>query len=219
MQAADSGEFNTFLPHMPDVGQCARSLVELNTTWRMIEASARLHCSDEAALILPTMGAARSGFNALEQTLVKSLVAEKLATAMAELSTKARYVIDIIVRNLYERTADVGFLATDAILCAFVADIAGEPGALRQRLQDYRSKYTVYDGIVLLDLEGRVLLRLDHEAQGARDQAASRDPMLAEALHADSYVLVQRVIHSGTQVVPVVNVDRLRRMLDTGQPA
>ena len=28
----------------------------------------------------------------------------------------ARYAIDILVRNLFERTADVGFLATDADL-------------------------------------------------------------------------------------------------------
>jgi chemotaxis signal transduction protein len=192
MHVADTSEYNAFLPYMPDVGQCARSLVELNTTWRMIEASARLQCSAEAAPILPTMAAARSGFNALEQDLVASLVAEKLATAMAELSTKAQYVIDIIVRNLFERTADVGFLATDATLCAFVAGIAGDPGALRQRLHDYRSKYTVYDDIVLLDLEGRVLLRLDADAAERHGPAVIDEALLAEALQADSYVEIFR---------------------------
>ena len=183
-------EFNTFLPYMPDVAQCARSLDELNTTWRMIEASGKLHCSTEAALILPTMGAARSGFNALEQDLVRSLVAEKVATAVAEIETKARYVIDIIVRNLYERTADVGFLATDATLCAFVAGLGDEPAVIRQRLHDYRSKYTVYDDILLLDAEGRVLLRLD-QADGT-GVAAISDPMLAEALQSDGYVEIFR---------------------------
>ncbi|MET0962874.1 MAG: hypothetical protein ABWY05_08655 [Noviherbaspirillum sp.] len=184
-------EFNTFLPYMPDIGQCARSLDELNTTWRMIEASAKLHCSTDAALILPTVGAARSGFNALEQDLVKSLVAEKVATAVAEIATKAQYVIDIIVRNLYECTADVGFLATDAALCAFVAGLDGEPAAIRQRLHDYRSKYTVYNDILLLDLEGRVLLRLD-QAGAASYHAVCSDPMLAEALQSDSYVEIFR---------------------------
>ncbi|MDB5758394.1 MAG: chemotaxis protein CheW [Burkholderia sp.] len=197
MHAAELAEFNAFLPYMPDVGQCARSLVELNTTWRMIEASTRLQCSAETALILPTMEAARSGFIALEQELVSSLVAEKLATAMAVLSTKAQYVIDIIVRNLYERTADVGFLATDSALCGFVAGVGGEPGAIRQRLQDYRSKYTVYDDIVLLDADGRVLLRLDTEAAHAPAPAAIGDPLLAEALASDHYVEIFR--HSELQ--------------------
>ena len=83
MHAADMVGFNKFLPYMPDVDQCARSLVELNTTWRMLESFARLQGNAGTAMILPTLAAARSGFNALEQDLVKSLVAEKLATAMA----------------------------------------------------------------------------------------------------------------------------------------
>ena len=83
MHAADMVGFNKFLPYMPDVDQCARSLVELNTTWRMLESLARLQGNAGTAMILPTLAAARSGFNALEQDLVKSLVAEKLATAMA----------------------------------------------------------------------------------------------------------------------------------------
>jgi chemotaxis signal transduction protein len=188
MHAADMAGFNKFLPYMPDVGQCARSLVELNTTWRMLEALARLQGNAGTSMILPTMAAARSGFNALEQDLVKSLVAEKLATAMAVLSTKAGYVIDIIVRNLYERTADVGFLATDVSLCAFVAGIDGDPEAIRQRLRDYRSKYTVYDDIVLLAADGRVMLRLDDGAASRHDQAAVDVPLLEEALQTDGYV-------------------------------
>ena len=183
MNHADQPAFNAFLPFMPDVGQCARSLDELNTTWRLIEASAKMHCGSDAALILPTMAAARSGFNALEQNLVRSLVTEKVATAVAEISTKAQYVIDIIVRNLYERTADVGFLATDAALCNFVAGLDGEPAAIRQRLADYRSKYTVYNDILLLGTDGRVLLRLEDAPL-----AASSDPLVAKALQSDSYV-------------------------------
>ena len=192
MNAADPAESSHFLPYMPDVAQCARSLVELNITWRMIEASARLQCSAETAMILPTMAAARSGFNALEQDLVKSLVAEKLATAMAMLSTKAGYVIDIIVRNLYERTADVGFLATDATLCAFVAGIDSDSESIRQRLRDYRSKYTVYDDIVLLDANGLELLRLDANAHHQHGPAVVDASLLTEALQSDRYVEVFR---------------------------
>jgi chemotaxis signal transduction protein len=195
--AADMADFNTLLSYMPDVGQCARALVDLNATWRMIEASARLQCSDDTALILPTLGAARSGFSALEESLVKSLVAEKLSTALAVLSTKAQYVIDIIVRNLYERTADVGFLATDAALCAFVAGIDGEAGAIRQRLHDYRSKYTVYDDIVLLGADGRVLLRLDPAGSGGDGPAFVGDALLADAMQSDTHVEVFR--HSALQ--------------------
>ena len=71
--------------------------------WRMIEASAKMNCPVEAKAILPTMAATRAGFNRLEQELVSSLVREKVANVLEEIGTKAQYVIDIVVRNLYER--------------------------------------------------------------------------------------------------------------------
>jgi hypothetical protein len=106
-------QIDTFLPYMRDVVRCEQALHELNLMWRMIESAAKMNCPEEAQTILPTMAATRNGFTRLEQELVTSLVSEKVATVLDEIGTKAQYVIDIVVRNLYERTADVGFLATD----------------------------------------------------------------------------------------------------------
>ena len=152
---------DTFLPYMRDVIRCEQALQELNLMWRMIESSAKMNCPEEARAILPTMAATRDGFNRLEHELVTSLVGEKVATVLAEIGTKAQYVIDIVVRNLYERTADVGFLATDNELCAFVAGLNDDERAIRQRLRAYRDKYTVYDEIILLDARGNVLVQID----------------------------------------------------------
>ena len=152
--------------------------------WRMIESSAKMNCPEEARAILPTMAATRDGFNRLEQELVTSLVGEKVATVLGEIGTKAQYVIDIVVRNLYERTADVGFLATDNELCAFVAGLSDDVLATRQRLRAYRSKYTVYDEIILLDTEGNVLVQIDE----ATPLEGSADPLLAQTLASDGFV-------------------------------
>ncbi|MES2257386.1 MAG: chemotaxis protein CheW [Pseudomonadota bacterium] len=180
----DLFQAETFLPYMRDVGQCERSLHELNMMWRMIEVSAKMNCPVEAKAILPTMAATRQGFSELESELVESLAREKMGNVLAELSTKARYVIEIVVRNLYERTADVGFLATDRELCEFVAGTAGNPDAMRQRLRAYRSKYTVYDEIVLLDVAGNVLVQIDETTP----IEGSRDPLIAQTLASDTYV-------------------------------
>ncbi len=172
------------LPYMHDVGHCKRSLHELNLMWRMIEASAKMNCAAEAKSILPTIAATRQGFGALEGELVASLAHEKMGNALAELSTKAHYVIEIVVRNLYERTADVGFLATDSEICAFVAGLSGTPGAIRRRLRAYGRKYTVYDEIMLLDTEGNVLVQIDETTP----VEGSRDPLIAQTLATDGYV-------------------------------
>jgi len=175
---------DTFLPYMRDVIRCEQALQELNLMWRMIESSAKMNCPEEARAILPTMAATRDGFNRLEQELVTSLVGEKVATVLAEIGTKAQYVIDIVVRNLYERTADVGFLATDNELCAFVAGLNDDERAIRQRLRAYRDKYTVYDEIILLDARGNVLVQIDETTP----LEGSTDPLLAQALASDGFV-------------------------------
>ena len=175
---------DVFLPHMPDVSKCERSLHELNLMWRMIEASAKMNCPVEAKAILPTVSAARAGFAQLEAELVRSLSGEKIDNAMAALATKSQYIIDIVVRNLYERTADVGFLATDHELCAFVAGDSADADAMRLRLRAYRSKYTVYDEIILLDLRGNVLVQIDETTP----LEGSHDPLIAATLATDGYV-------------------------------
>jgi hypothetical protein len=119
---------------MPDVARCELSLRELNQMWRLIESSAKMNCPAEARLLLPAMVATRTGFAHLEQALVANLVHEKVRHVLADLGTQARYAIDILVRNLYERTADVGFLATDVELCRFVAGLDGDREQARQRL-------------------------------------------------------------------------------------
>lgn len=182
---------DTYLPYMRDVARCEQSLRELNQMWRMIESSAKMNCPREAQTILPIMAATRAGFGRLEQELVDSLAGEKVANVLAAIGAKAHYVIDIMVRNLYERTADVGFLATDRELCAFVAAAQTTQGpdedaidAIRARLFAYRSKYTVYDEIMLLDLQGNVLVQLDPESP----VEGSSDALISQTLGSDSFV-------------------------------
>jgi len=184
MNTTHDASSDIFLPHMPDVARCEQALRELNQMWRLIESSAKMNCPTEARLLLPAMVATRTGFAHLEQALVANLVREKVRHVLANLGTQARYAIDILVRNLFERTADVGFLATDADLCRFVAGLDDDTDAARQRLSDYRDKYTVYDEIVLLDLDGRVLVQADPATPLSR----SADPLLRQTLDADGYV-------------------------------
>ncbi|SFV03978.1 chemotaxis protein CheW [Pseudoduganella namucuonensis] len=173
-----------FLAYMAEVRQCELSLRELSQMWRLIEASAMMNCAQEARLLLPAMQAARTGLTHLEGALITNLVREKVAQALAGIGTKARYMIDILVRNLFERTADVGFLATDSELCRFVAGLDTDRAAVLERLAEYRAKYTVYDEILLLDARGRVLAQADPAAPLER----SADPLLAATLASAGYV-------------------------------
>ncbi|WP_165908474.1 chemotaxis protein CheW [Rubrivivax gelatinosus] len=129
----------------------------------------------------------RERFIALQARLVRQLGSESLAELGDELASAAQCTIDILVRNLFERTADVGFLATDAVLrsfCESAARGAADVAPLQRRLAEYRAKYSVYDDIVLLAPDARVLARLD---EGGPVSLAG-DPLVQEAISRHGFV-------------------------------
>ena len=177
------------ISHMRPVQIVERDLRDLGMVWQMIEASAAISCPEEVAPILPTLMATRGNFDALRERLVQLMVGETAAVLGDELGAKAQCAIDILVRNLYERTADVGFLATDDSVrahCAApaAADDPAARAAMVARLVEYQAKYTVYDDVILLSPEGRVLARLD----GQSPLTHSGDPIVAEAVQAQACI-------------------------------
>ena len=76
---------------------------------------------------------------------------KKLAT---ELGANAQVAIDILIRNLFERTADIGFLAMDTIICDFAKKSKEEQKSalpsLQNRFHEYIEKYSVYSDVLLL---------------------------------------------------------------------
>jgi len=170
------------LPSMRHVQQLERELHDLELRWDLVESTARMVCPIAAARFLPTLVATREQFGALQQRLLDRVTEVHLTNRHNDLIARAQVAIDVLVRSLYERTADVGFIATDPELVALAeAGAAGDAEALRARLAEYRAKYTVYDSIVLLDRAGRVLCRLADTPEGAPDSAADA-PWFVEAM-------------------------------------
>ncbi|ALV06170.1 chemotaxis protein CheW [Roseateles depolymerans] len=180
-----STEVAPLLAAMPLLDEYREPLMRLQGAW------------DSLALLGQMSGAAtdmadtRSAFEALTGRLLDSLARRQFANAVQQLQGRAQVAIDILVRNLFERTADVGFLAADGPLKDLLAESARPDRALeldafresvRQRLADYVAKYSVYDQVALLAADGRCLV----------------------ALHPD-------------RCAPVVQDERLLRALDPGQ--
>ena len=176
------------IAHMRRVQGAERDMRDLGLAWQMIESGAAISCPQQVQSILPTLSQTRERFDDLQRRLVARLVDENLAALKDELSARAQCAIDILVRNLFERTADVGFLATDDVVREFcAADDAGRAGsraALQARLAEYRAKYSVYQDVIVLDPHGQVLVRLDSAAQ----LATSADPIVRHALQQPGYV-------------------------------
>jgi chemotaxis signal transduction protein len=180
------------LPFSPEVAPYLRrmALVEENR-----ETLQRLQgVWDSLALLGQMSGTAtdiaqtRSAFENLTNALLDSLARRLRSHALARMQGRAQVAIDILVRNLFERTADVGFLASDGPLCAHVALDPAAPthadsrAALRSRFAAYAAKYSVYDDIIVLSPQGEVMARLD-ERCGAM---ACTEAWVANALASDA---------------------------------
>ncbi|HMN46961.1 MAG TPA: chemotaxis protein CheW [Povalibacter sp.] len=172
--------------HMPSVEGYRARLATLQGSWDTL--SLLSHLSGDAT----DMGGTREAFEKLTAELTENLAAETHRKVMLALQAKSQIAIDIIVRNLFERTADIGFLSTDDDVRQFLrlqrqtnADDASQTRtlaqareALRQRFREYVAKYSVYQDVILLSPEGTVLARLE-DHPGAMQ---TRDPLVAEAL-------------------------------------
>lgn len=182
--------------HMRRVLVAERDLHDLGMVWRLIESSAAISCPAEAATILPTLIDTRERFDQLQRRLTEQMADETQAELADELAAKAQCAIDILVRNLFERTADVGFLATDEVVARFcaadAAQRAADAPAMRERLAEYQRKYSVYDDVLLCAPDGTLLIRLDDGSTDAEPAARpalqrSREPLVAQALAAAGF--------------------------------
>lgn len=91
-------------------------------------------------------------------------------------------VIEIIDRNLYERTCDVRWWATDSAIVDCATDPSDNSCAhASKRLGVILSAYTVYLDLWLCDMNGRVIANGRPERYNVRGIDASREPWFARA--------------------------------------
>lgn len=160
-----------FLAHMPVVAAYGQRLATLQTVWDSLALLSQMSADGN------DMGRTRKAFESLSAELVNQLAAETHRKTMRELGAKAQVTVDMLVRNLFERTADIGFLCLDAPLAEFL-ERRGDAREIARRLREYASKYSVYQDIVIVDAEGNVAARLE-ESHGV---ARTDDALIAEAL-------------------------------------
>ncbi len=156
------------------------------------------------------MSETRVAFQQLSGSLLNQLARETLKKTTQAMKSKAQVAVDIMVRNLFERTADIGFLAMDdevrnylekyaplksrAVSDAEQTLLVHQDARLLDHFQEYVRKYSVYANILLLDTEGRVLLQLDTH----NPVQYSKDPLIHESLNT-SAAYVETFRHSDLQ--------------------
>lgn len=169
------------LAAMPAVKRYETRLEALNGWWGKIALIGKINSHNVASTILEDMSLTKDKFGELQQKLTHNLLVENLQKLVLDNASKAQVAIDLLIRNLFERTADVGFLATDDDIRAFLAlggTTADQVQFIENRLHEYVRKYSVYDEIIIFDTQGHVKAHLDK----SNHISHSNDPLLAETL-------------------------------------
>ena len=168
--------------HMHSVNDHREALAALSSTWDTLALLAHL------SNLKTDMSEVRASFGHLTGELLTCLAEEMLALADGTLGHQAQIAVDVLTRNLFERTADIGFLATDsAIVDACVANDPAVFAALRERLRAYAARYTVYRDIVLLAPDGQVLTRLVDGVAGRSASALVGAALSSQGGYVETY--------------------------------
>ena len=181
------------IPYMADVEKYREELRTLGSQWDLLTILGQMSGAGS------DMSATQNEFQSLTDELIGQLGLETTKKTNLEIEAIAQVAVDILIRNLFERTADIGFLATDEDVRQFLlgnsADDPSKKKSLIGRFREYVAKYTVYHDIILLDTSGRILAQLDENP----NVTESSDPLIKEALETSAeYVEIYRY----TDLVP-----------------
>lgn len=172
-----------FIKHMDSVEQSREKLNDISKNWDSLSLLSQL---GDAGV---NMSKIKNNFTTLSSELINYLATELLKKSVSEMNSKSQAAVDIVIRNLFERTADIGFLATDEKIREFLLhnhtkyseDYDKNFEEIKQRFIEYVDKYSVYFDIVLMNTHGDVLANIDSTNKVTK----SHDSVIEESLQTE----------------------------------
>lgn len=179
--------YDHLIGYMSDVQNFEKNMSSLSDKWNLLTLLGSM-----SNIGMDTSETRKAFEDLLDEPLMR-LTQETFNKSLDELASKAQSAIDILIRNLFERTADIGFLATDDDIRNYLMFLnttyissseemrylkLEKKESLSNHFREYVTKYSVYENIILLDAKGKVLVQLDE----TNSISISKDPLIHESL-------------------------------------
>ena len=178
---SESKKYQEHFKYMQNVTEFKTELNDISKTWDQLILLSQL--GDTGI----DMSQTKTNFNTLTEELISHLADATLNKVINAMKSKAQVAVDIVIRNLFERTADIGFLATDDDIRSFLLKLPKtieqielhkddtddtnfriakktykeDLHYIKNRFEEYVAKYSVYYDIVLFDTNGNIVAKLD----------------------------------------------------------
>lgn len=158
-------ELYPIIKYIEDVDKYKDELGTLSSSWDMLALLGQL------GDINIDIGKTKENFLNLTSTLLNHLSFQQIKKVTQEMRFKSQVTIDVLIRNLFERTADIGFLATDDDIRLFLENFVSKydenslviKQEIQKKFKEYVSKYSIYYDIVLFDVHGKIVVRLNED--------------------------------------------------------
>ncbi|MEA2099834.1 MAG: hypothetical protein U9P72_06875, partial [Campylobacterota bacterium] len=204
---------NNLLNIFPFIQETKIALEKQNKLLNKVTLTGKINALKEAGNLFEFTDKTVNIFTQLNIELVDALLNENLYKVTNELNFKANTAIDVLIRNLFERTADVGFLATDSVIVNFLTTDKIALESMKQRLNEYVEKYSVYNEIVVFDIDSNAKVNINEN----NIIKNTKDSIIQTALQTDDFVEVykqtdifksqnktlvyaQKIVHNGKAV-------------------
>lgn len=138
-------------------------LKSLSVWWEKIALIGKINSFEVASTILQDMDNTLGQFNELQVRLIESLINEHTRKVLIQNASRSQMAIDVLIRNLFERTADIGFLSTDYDVVQYLKKDhinEGDRDYIEQRLRAYINIYSVYNDAILLKPDGELVFQI-----------------------------------------------------------
>lgn len=185
-------DYQTYSKLLPAVKAYMDELEQQDLWWSTVGMVGKINNENIDSQLLVSIVDTQAEFQKLRDLMTEELINRYINQANSQIKLKAQNTIDIVIRNLFERTADVGFLATDEDLVEFLS--LAEPSSCQQefilqRLNEYVAKYSVYDDVLLVRPNGEIAAKLDSNNHTKH----SSDTLIREAITTQNeYIEVYR---------------------------
>ena len=179
MEYINLNDYSIFSEYMKNINEFKSELNDISKKWEQLILFSGLSSAKV------DINSTKSNFDKLSEQLILNLIEATMKKIGTDMNSKAQVAVDIVIRNLFERTADIGFLATDSEIRNFLTNYnirniltnKEEVLKLKKRFEEYVAKYSVYFDIVLFDTEGHILGKLNTQNQTT---FKSKDPIFQE---------------------------------------
>lgn len=152
--------------YIPQIRTYDQELERQNLWWSTVAMVGKVNNQGMDDFLLDSISDTQEQFERLRHQLINSMSKRYIDKIQVTKKLKAQAFIDILNRNLFERTADVGFLATDQQIIHFLSNPKNIPEtrpSIQARLKEYADKYTVYEDIALILPSGELVAQLSND--------------------------------------------------------